>query len=90
MNSRGEERFRKLRITHHSSAYWRVTFDNPPLTLLDPEVTYELRDLVNQMEAAKELKVVVFDSANQDFYIGHVDLICAGEFSTEAIIASTI
>ena len=63
----------KLRITHHSPAYWRATFDNPPLNLLDPEVTYELRNLINQIETANELKVVVFDSANPDFYIGHVD-----------------
>jgi len=40
----------KLRITHHSSAYWRATFDNPPLNLFDPEVAYELRELINQME----------------------------------------
>ena len=73
----------KLRVTHHTPAYWRVTFDNPPLNLLDPEVTYELRDLINQMEIANELKVIVFDSANPDFYIGHVDLIRAGEFSTD-------
>lgn len=73
----------KLRVTHHTPAYWRVTFDNPPLNLLDPEVTYELRDLINQMEITNELKVIVFDSANPDFYIGHVDLIRAGGFSTD-------
>jgi enoyl-CoA hydratase/carnithine racemase len=83
MKSSHEGQSKKLRITRHTPAYWRVTFDNPPLNLLDPEVTYELRDLINQMEASKELKVVVFDSANPDFYMGHVDLIRAGEFSTE-------
>jgi enoyl-CoA hydratase/carnithine racemase len=83
MKSSHEGHSKKLRITRHTPAYWRVTFDNPPLNLLDPEVTYELRDLINQMEASKELKVVVFDSANPEFYIGHVDLIRAGEFSTE-------
>ena len=72
----------KLRITHHSPAYWRATFDNPPLNLLDPEVAYELRDLIDQMETSKELKVIVFDSADPDFYIGHVDIIRAGEFPT--------
>jgi len=73
---------KKLRITHHSAAYWRATFDNPPLNLLDPEVTYELRELIDQMETSKELKVIVFDSADSDFYIGHVDIIRAGEFPT--------
>lgn len=73
----------KLRITRHSPAYWRATFDNPPLNLLDPEVAYELRELINQMETSKELKVIVFDSADPDFYIGHVDIIRAGEFPTD-------
>jgi enoyl-CoA hydratase/carnithine racemase len=74
---------KKLRITRHSPAYWRATFDNPPLNLLDPEVATELRELINQMETSKELKVIVFDSADPDFYIGHVDLIRAGEFPTD-------
>jgi enoyl-CoA hydratase/carnithine racemase len=72
----------KLRITHHSPAYWGATFDNPPLNLLDPDVTYELQDLIDQMETANELKVIVFDSANPDFYIGHVDITRAGELAT--------
>ena len=54
----------KLRITHHAPAYWRATFDNPPLNLFDPEVGYELRELINQMETSKELKVIVFESAD--------------------------
>jgi enoyl-CoA hydratase/carnithine racemase len=73
---------KKLRITRHSPAYWRATFDNPPLNLLDLEVAYELRELINQMETSKELKVIVFDSADTDFYIGHVDIVRAGEFPT--------
>ena len=65
---------KKLRIIRHSPAYWRVTFDNPPLNLIEPEVLHELQDLINQFEAATELKVVVFDSANPDYYIAHVDI----------------
>lgn len=55
---------KKLHITHHSPVYWRVTFDNPPLNLIDPDVLHELQDLIHQFEAANELKVVVFDSSN--------------------------
>ena len=74
---------KKLRITRHSPAYWRITFDNPPLNLMDPEIFHELRDLINQFEAANELKVVVFDSANPDFYIAHVDILRAAETATD-------
>ena len=69
---------KKLHITRHSPAYWRVTFDNPPLNLIDPEVLHELQDLINQFEADSELKVVVFDSANPEFYIAHVDILRGG------------
>ena len=69
---------KKLRITRHSTAYWRVTFDNPPLNLIDPDILHELQDLINQFEAANELKVVVFDSANPEFYIAHVDILRGG------------
>ena len=34
------------------------------------------------METSKELKVIVFDSADTDFYIGHVDIIRVREFPT--------
>ena len=47
---------KKLRLTRYSPAYWRVTFDNPPLNLIDPEVLVELQDLINQFEADSELK----------------------------------
>ena len=57
---------KKLLITRHSPAYRRVTFDNPPLNLIDPEVLHELQDLINQFETVNELKVVVFDSANPE------------------------
>ena len=71
---------KKLRVTPHSPAYWRITIDNPPLNLIDPDILHELQDLINQFEAANELKVVVFDSTNPDYYIAHVDI---GHISTD-------
>jgi enoyl-CoA hydratase/carnithine racemase len=53
------------------------------LNLIDPEVIAELRDLINQLEDAKELKVVAFDSADPNFYISHYDILRAGEASTD-------
>ena len=50
--------------------------------MFDPEVGSELRMLIHQMESSKELKVIVIDSADADFYIGHVDIVRAGEFPT--------
>jgi enoyl-CoA hydratase/carnithine racemase len=73
----------KLHITLHPTANWRITFDNPPLNLINPHVMHDLQDLINQFEnAANELKVVVFDDANPYFYIAHVDILCEASIGT--------
>src|SRR4051794_15158377 len=64
--------------THFSVAIdadslWRVTFDNPPINLVTPEMIVELPELIDQMEASPELRVVVFDSANPDYFLNHYD-----------------
>jgi enoyl-CoA hydratase/carnithine racemase len=62
---------KQLKITRESKAYWRVTFDNPPINVLDAATMPELLELISIMESDPELRVVVFDSANPDFFIAH-------------------
>jgi enoyl-CoA hydratase/carnithine racemase len=69
-----------LKIKQHSPAYWQVTIDNPPLNLFDPEMGDELSALVTKLEKNTDIKVVVFDSANPDYFISHIDLIRSAEF----------
>jgi enoyl-CoA hydratase/carnithine racemase len=57
-----------------SESYWRVTFENGPLNLLDADSIDELAELVTRMEEAPALTVVVFDSANPDYFMAHWDL----------------
>ncbi|MFI7154402.1 enoyl-CoA hydratase/isomerase family protein [Nonomuraea sp. NPDC050022] len=57
-----------------SPAYWRVTFDNPPLNLYDPEVESALAGIVDRLIDDPEVKVVVFDSAVPDFFMAHLNL----------------
>jgi enoyl-CoA hydratase/carnithine racemase len=61
-------------------AYWRVTFDNPPFNLYEPEVEGSLARIVDQLEADPDVKVVVFDSALPDFFMAHLDLARIHEF----------
>ena len=70
----------RLRIVKHSPAYWQVTIDNPPLNLMDPEMVDELALLTDELEQDKDIKVVVFDSADPDYFMAHIDLVRAGEF----------
>jgi enoyl-CoA hydratase/carnithine racemase len=70
----------RLKIKQHSPAYWQVTIDNPPLNLFDPEMGDEFSTLITELEQNTEVKVVVFDSANPDYFISHIDLIRSAEF----------
>src|SRR5262245_1359836 len=55
-------------------AYWRVTFEHPPINTITATTVEELTELVGKIETDPALKVVVFDSANPDFYLAHYDL----------------
>jgi enoyl-CoA hydratase/carnithine racemase len=68
-----------LTVTQHSAEYWRVTIDNPPINLFDPDMVAELAKLVDRLEADDRVKVVVFDSADPDYFISHVDLLRVAE-----------
>ncbi len=69
----------QFNITKMTPAYWRITFDNPPLNLVNPETILELQAIVGRVEADAELRVVVFDSANADFFMARYDLSRAAE-----------
>jgi enoyl-CoA hydratase/carnithine racemase len=60
-------------VEAESERLWRVTFDNPPINLVTPEMLVELPELIDRMEAASELRVVVFESANPDYFLNHYD-----------------
>ena len=63
-----------LRIIEESPAYWRVVFDNPPLNIMDADMFEGLQDLLARMDASPSLRVVVFESANPEFYLAHFEL----------------
>jgi enoyl-CoA hydratase/carnithine racemase len=63
----------QIRVTRSSPAYWRITFDNPPLNLLGPEFVLQFRDIMTALETEEQLKVVVFDSAVEGFFLNHSD-----------------
>ena len=52
----------------------RVTIDSGPINLLDAGLLFELVQLEQWLSATDDVRVVVFDSANPDFFISHVDL----------------
>src|SRR6516164_5670688 len=63
-----------FRIDRRSPRYCRVTFDHPPINTITATTVAELAELVGLIEQDPDLNVVVFDSANPDFYLAHYDV----------------
>src|SRR5712692_1814047 len=63
-----------LRVVEETPAYWRVVFDYPPFNIVDATIFEGLQDLLARMDVSSSLRVVVFESANPDFYLAHFDL----------------
>jgi enoyl-CoA hydratase/carnithine racemase len=65
----------QVRIEKRSAGYWRATFDHPPINLIDPQTIHELDSLVTQIESDPDVRVVVFDSADREFFLAHFDVL---------------
>jgi enoyl-CoA hydratase/carnithine racemase len=63
----------QIRVSKVSPTRWRVTFDNPPLNLMGPEFVVEFAEIVTAIENDEQLRVVVFDSAVEGFFLNHSD-----------------
>src|ERR1700720_3554263 len=58
---------------------WTISFNNPPINMFIPSTIVELGALMTDIEADSSVKVVVFQSANPDFFIAHLDVAKAAE-----------
>jgi enoyl-CoA hydratase/carnithine racemase len=56
----------------------------PPMNLLGPELVHDLVSLLQRSEADDAFKVLVFKSADPDYFISHVDLTRVAEYRAEA------
>jgi enoyl-CoA hydratase/carnithine racemase len=63
----------RLTITKVTPAYWSVSINNPPINLYDPEMFAEINVLLDDLETDVDVKVVVIESANPDFWVAHYD-----------------
>jgi len=56
----------------------------PPMNLLGPELVRDLVTLIQRAEAGTGVQVLVFKSADPDYFISHVDLTKVAEYRAEA------
>jgi len=66
---------KQIYLTRRSPNYWRVTFDNPPLNIFGPEAILQMKEIMAALETDEHVKVVVFDSAVEGFFLNHSDFL---------------
>ncbi|WP_327121850.1 enoyl-CoA hydratase/isomerase family protein [Streptomyces sp. NBC_01341] len=64
----------RFTLTEHSPTLWRVTFNNPPVNLVDSTMTSELNEVFTRAEKSDRVAIIVFDSADPEFFMAHYDL----------------
>ena len=64
----------QLIVTKTTPALWRVAFDNPPLNLIGPDMLVELRALLDDAETDPLVAVIVFESADDEYFLAHWDI----------------
>ncbi|MFJ9801637.1 Clp protease/crotonase-like domain-containing protein [Streptomyces wuyuanensis] len=72
-----------IRAELRSGVLW-ATIDNPPINLIDEQFVADLSALLDDTETDGSVRVVVFRSADPDFFIPHVDLERIAEYTAVA------
>ena len=75
--------FETLKVSREGPVLF-VDIAVPPMNLLGPELVHDLVSLIQQAEADNAVKVLVFSSADPDYFISHVDVTRIKEYREEA------
>jgi len=73
---------RQIHLNRRSPNYWRVTIDHPPLNIFGPDTIPQLDEVITAIETDEDVKVVVFDSAVEGFFLTHYDFVAPIENTT--------
>ena len=79
----------EIRLERRSSFYWRVTLDLPPLNIFGPADIPKLEAIVRALETDANVKVVIFDSANESVFLTHYDFLADLAETTSLSAGST-
>lgn len=73
----------KIQVVRHSDAYWEATINLPPLNIFGPANIPQLEKVVSSLETDPHVKVVVFNSAVEGFFLTHYDFLAKPEDSAK-------
>jgi enoyl-CoA hydratase/carnithine racemase len=65
--------YKSLRVQADGGIAW-VTIDHPPINLFDMALIFEMLRVGEELEKDDAVRVVVFQSADPDFFIAHADV----------------
>src|ERR1700687_339234 len=75
--------FETLKVNREAAVLF-VDIAAPPMNLLGPELVRDLVSLIQKAEADDAIRVLVFKSADPDYFISHVDVTRIKEYRQEA------
>ncbi|AVH54801.1 MULTISPECIES: enoyl-CoA hydratase/isomerase family protein [Streptomyces] len=75
--------YETIRTELRNGVLW-ATIDNPPINLIDERFVADLVALLDETDADSDVRVVVFRSADADFFLPHVDLKRIAEYTAAA------
>ncbi len=65
----------QVRLVRRTPAYWRVSIDNPPINVMGPEMVRQFQEVIGAIEADEQVRVVVFDSVVDGYFLNHSDFL---------------
>lgn len=66
-------------LTKESPALWRVTLNNPPVNIFGPKSMPQMEEVIRAIETDRQVKVVIFESAIDGFFMTHYDFLSPAE-----------
>ncbi len=73
MNMNDDNSYQSIRITIEGAVAW-ITIDNAPLNILDTRLMSDINDFAGKAAQDASMRVIVFQSADPDFFIVHGDM----------------
>jgi hypothetical protein len=78
------ETYRALRVARSDEGVLSVAIDAPPMNLIGPQLVRDLVALLVELESDEDIRVIVPESADPEYFVPHVDLTKVPEYTAEA------
>jgi hypothetical protein len=79
-----EPTYDALRVETTDDGVLSVVIDAPPINLIGPELVRDLVSLLGELESEDDVRVVLPESADPEYFVAHVDLTKVAEYTAEA------